>query len=378
MASAKRTRGFRIGLIVNPIAGVGGPAGLKGSDGRATQRAAIERGGRLNATQRVARTLRHVKALEGMSFVTWGGAMGEAVLRALGIEGDVLGTATGEVTSARDTQVAARAMLDAGVDLVLFGGGDGTARDLYEVLGKRVPVLGIPCGVKMHSGVFATRPQAAFEVLRRLAEGGLVRVAPADVRDVDEAALREGRLAARYFGEMKVPAVGEYLQHVKEGGVEREDLVVEEIVADVLERMEGASGVVLFGPGSTVASIQSRLGMTPTLLGVDALQGGRVVGTDLSERELLCLMCDDPTLVISFTRGQGALLGRGNQQLSAAVLRCIARDRIWVVGTRTKLGSLDGRPLFVDTGDPEMDARLSGLIEITAGYEDRLLYRVSD
>ena len=63
--------------------------------------------------------------------------------------------------------------------------------------------------------------------------------------------------------------------------------------------------------------------------------------------------------------------------MSANVLRDLdPHSQLIIVATRTKLNSLDGRPLLIDSGDIELDLRLAGLYEIVTGYEDRLLYRV--
>ena len=371
---------LRIGVIVNPVAGVGARAATKGSDGADIQRLAAERGGVPRGEARGRRALDRLgNAARRLSWLTWGGAMGERLLNGAGLPADVLGEPH-DPPEPGDTQVAARAMAERGVDLIVFCGGDGTARDLLGVLGTRVPVLGVPAGVKMHSGVFATTPEAAGDVLAALEAGGLVQATVADVRDLDEAGLREGRVAPAFFGEMSVPALGGFLQHTKEGGRENESLAQEEIAAEIVERVAAAPGLYLLGPGGTVAAVKRALGMQGTLLGVDVLQGGRQVGWDVDaawlERYLDQQAEPVAALVLSFTRGQGFLLGRGNLQLSPAVLRRIGRDRLWVVGTRTKLLGLEGRPLLLDTDDAELDAGWQGLIEIVAGYDDRLWYRV--
>jgi predicted polyphosphate/ATP-dependent NAD kinase len=232
----------------------------------------------------------------------------------------------------------------------------------------------------MHSGVFAVTPADVAALVLRLLEGGLVAVHPAEVRDVDEAALREGRIATRYYGELWVPAVGGYLQHVKSGGREVEALVVEEIVAGIGERVDEwfaahPGSAVVLGPGSTVAAIKSRCGIEPTLLGFDALRDGIPIGRDLDAAALDELIDARTIIVLSFSRDQGFLLGRGNQQLTPELLRRIPREQLWVVGTRSKLATLQGRPLLIDSGALDVDAKFTGLIEIVGGYDDVLLYR---
>jgi len=367
------------GLLVNPVAGIGGRAALKGSDGADIQAEARGRGGAARGRERALRALKAAgPAVRRVRWLTWGGAMGADALGDAGLTGEVLGE-PGAVPGPEDTRRAATALRDAGADLLVFCGGDGTARDLLAALGESLPVLGVPSGVKMHSGVFATTPEAAGRILQALVEGGLVRAGVAEVRDLDEAALRAGEVRPRFYGEIAVPEEGGFLQHTKEGGRESEALALEEIVAEVVERIEAAPGIYLLGPGSSLAALKSALGMTPTLIGVDVLDGDRQVGRDVDAAWLESYLAatDRPvTLVMSFTRGQGFLLGRGNQQLTPAVLRRVGRERLWVLGTRTKLLSLEGRPLLVDTDDPALDEELAGLVEVVTGYQDSLYYRI--
>lgn len=369
------------GLLINPVAGIGGRVALKGSDGADIQAQARSRGGTARGHDRALRALAAAgPAARGVRWLTWGGSMGADALRDADLSTEVLGQPA-EVPGPEDTRRAAAAIRDAGADLLLFCGGDGTARDLLVALGESLPVLGIPSGVKMHSGVFATTPEAAGSILRALIEGGLVRAGVAEVRDLDEAALREGEVRPRFYGEVAVPEQGGFLQHTKEGGRESEALALEEIVAETVERIDAEPGIYLLGPGSSLAAVKSALGMTPTLIGVDVLDGNRQVGRDVDAAWLEDYLArtDRPvTLVMSFTRGQGFLLGRGNQQLTPAVLRRVGRNRLWVLGTRTKLLTLEGRPLLVDTDDPALDEELAGLVEVITGYQDSLYYRVDN
>ena len=367
---------LKFGLLVNPVAGIGGSVALKGSDGAEIQARARQRGGNPRAAPRTRRALRALgSAARAVRWVTWGGGMGEDLLAEAGLNSQLLG-APGDPGGALDTQRAASAMLAEGVDLIVFAGGDGTARDLLQAVGCRIPVLGIPAGVKMHSGVFTTTPERAGELLARLVDGGLVSSVLRQVRDLDEVALRAGEIRPRFFGELRVAEAGGYLQHTKERGRENESLAITEISADVVERLASVDEAVVLGPGSTVAEIKRSLGFEGSVLGFDVWREGAVIALDVDTRWLLDRL-DRAVVVLSFTRGQGALLGRGNQQLSPAFLRQIGREALWVIGTRTKLNSLEGRPLLIDTDDPELDQVWSGLVEITAGYEDRLFYRLS-
>ena len=159
-----------IGLIVNPYAGIGGRVGLKGSDGVETRRRALEMGAVPRSPARTVEALRELKGLEGFQLITYPGKMGEDEAREAGVDHVVIGTTSGE-TSGDDTKRAASEMKEMGVDLIVFSGGDGTARDIYSVIGEGVPVLGVPTGVKIHSGVFALDPKSAGVLLRRFIEG---------------------------------------------------------------------------------------------------------------------------------------------------------------------------------------------------------------
>ena len=367
---------LRVGVIVNPIAGIGGPTALKGSDGIEVQRIALARGAVPHAADRLRAAFAPLSSRSAqLRLFAWGGAMGAEALAGLGLPVEVLGMPAAPSTAA-DTRAAARAMLEAGIDLLVFAGGDGTARDLAEVVPPRVPVIGVPAGVKMHSGVFAVTPRDAADVIVRLLDGGLVAADAAEVRDIDEVALREGRVATRYHGTLSVPRVGGHLQHVKSSGREVEELVLAEIAETVAERVAEHSGVVMLGPGSTLAAIKRRLGIEPTLLGFDVMRNGHLLAADADAATLAGYTDASAIVVLSFTRGQGFLLGRGNQQLTPAIVRTIPRGNLWVVGSRTKLLSLEGRPLRVDTDDAELDAHLCGIVSIISGYDDVLLYRI--
>lgn len=367
------------GLLVNPVAGLGGSVGLKGSDGADIQAQARALGGTARGSRRAGRALEAAgESLRQVRWLAWGGEMGADTLRAAGLEADVLGDPESP-PGPEDTRRAARAMAAAGAHLIVFCGGDGTARDLLDAVGQSLPVLGVPCGVKMHSGVFATTPESAGGILAALVEGNLVRATVAEVRDLDEAALREGTVNARFYGELAVPEMGGFLQHTKEGGREIEALALEEIVAEMTERVDDHPAIHVLGPGGSLAALKSALGLTPTLLGVDVLHHSRQAGQDVDAAWLeryLADQVDAAYLSISFTRQQGFLLGRGNQQLSPAVLRRIGRDHMWVMGTRTKLLTLEGRPLRIDTDDAELDREWTGLVEIVTGYRDSLYYRL--
>ena len=373
---------LHIGLVVNPLAGLGGSLGLKGSDGDVLRERlpGLTPQQRHRALDRVERALRPLLAAgDSVRYSTWSGDMGAETLDALGISHQVVGAADADVTSAADTRQAAQALRAAGVDLILFAGGDGTARDIFDVVGDSFPVLGIPAGVKMHSGVFAVSPEAAGELLLQLASGGLVGLVPREVRDIDEEAFRHDQVRSRFYGDMLVPGEGRYLQHTKVGGRESPELVANDIADWLVEHMEEGR-TYLIGPGSTTAAIMSRLNLANTLLGVDVVRDGAVLANDADEETLLAQLAaavGGASIVVTIIGGQGNLFGRGNQQFSPEVIRAVGLDNIVIVAAKSKIAALEGRPLLVDTNDPELDRALCGWRTVITGYEDRILYRVA-
>lgn len=376
---------LRIGLLINPVAGVGGPAALKGSDGVAA--AARVRGSEPLAERRAQAALAQLlDRRDRITLLTWAGSMGEDAARAAGFEPQVLGAPEAAETSADDTIRAARALQRAGCDLLLFAGGDGTARDLVTALGSsRQPVLGIPAGVKMHSGVLAVNPAAAARVVAAMLDGALVSFGAAEVRDIDEQGYREGRVHSRHYGELEVPAEPRWVQHTKIGGRESEPLVLGEIAAWVVELMEASEDASWWiGPGTTTAAVMTHLGLANTLLGVDVVRSGALVRADATARELAADL--DATeargaqtwILVTLIGGQGHVFGRGNQQFAAPLLRRIGRDHLRIIATRSKLAELEGRPLQLDTGDPELDALFAGHVPIITGYEDEVLYPLGE
>ena len=368
---------FRLGLIVNPLAGLGGPLGMKGSDDLSDRDKASDS----RALPRCRRSLAMLQQRfpQQLEIVGFDGVMAGDLASELGIPFLSVGApASSEATEAADTGAAARAIHAAGVDLLLFVGGDGTARDICGAVGTSLPVLGIPAGVKMHSGVYATSPESAAELVTALINGDLVDIGEEEVRDIDEAAFRRGQVRARHYGELWVPRFGQFLQRVKDSGREVESLVLAEIADDLIETME-PDCLYLIGPGSTTAAVMTQLGLDNTLLGFDAVADEQLLGSDLSAVDIGALLdsWEGPVkAVLTVIPGQGHLLGRGNQQLTPELLRRIGRDNLIVLATKSKLAELQGRPLLLDSNDPELDEQWSGFIPVITAYRDAVMYRV--
>lgn len=364
----------RLGLVVNPIAGIGGPAGLKGSDGLDIQRLADARGGRSHATERAVLALRALPA--GTVVACSSGSMGADAVIAAGLTPLVVHTARDRAqTTASDTQAAVRGLVAAGCGLILFAGGDGTARDLATALAgvAEVGALGIPCGVKMYSSCFALSPQVAGRMAASwLASEGTLE--PREVLDVPEDLVRQGMVVPQLFGELRVPQSGGRTQARKQASlVASRDQLRGIARAAVAQFMPGIS--YLLGPGSTVDAVASELGVARTPLGFDVVRDGRLVQADASEADLARIAGAGPArAVVTVIGGQGFLLGRGNQQLSAQVLRLLGGNPLLVVATSDKLRGLAG-PLLIDTGDAQLDRQLAGHLRVITGIQDTAIVR---
>ena len=370
---------FKLGLIINPFAGIGGALALKGSDGAEIREQALKMGAEPKAGGKTKLALQQLCELQGrIKIFTASGGMGEQIALDLGFTPQVVYRPAQQQTEGKDSENAAQALLEQGVDLILFAGGDGTARNICKVIEHKVPVLGVPAGCKIHSGVYAITPQAAGRVVAMLVRGEIVSLSDGLVMDIDEALFRQGRVNARQYGEMRVPSELRYIQAVKMGGKESDELVLADIAAHVIEQMEQHPDTMfVMGSGSTVDFVMHELGLANTLLGVDVVQNKQLVGTDLSAQGLLEQVQHTPVkLVITLIGGQGHIFGRGNQQLSPEVLRLIGRENILTIASKSKLQALASKPLIADTGDLALDAELAGVIPVITGYHDQVLYPV--
>ena len=376
---------MKLGLVINPLAGIGGAVGLKGSDGQDIVKQALDRGAQPLAQQRTLAALSLFRDHVPGPVFTADHAMGHDVLNMAGIENDVVYTPESEATTAVDTQNAVSALYAKGVDLLMFAGGDGTARDVLNALRQhgaeeQLTVIGIPAGCKIHSAVYAVTPAQAGELVAGLIRGELYSVKPAEVMDLDEDAFREGEVKASCYGYMNVPVDEQRMQAMKQGGVDTESMVLQDIAADFIDNMQD-DVLYLVGSGSTTAALMESLGIDNTLLGIDAIYNGKLVASDLTEREILTLLDDEAyraaKIVVTAIGGQGHVFGRGNQQFSPAVIKRVGSDNIVIVATRNKLRSLQGKPMRVDTGDMDLDAELAGIKQVVTGYEQRTLYRMA-
>jgi predicted polyphosphate/ATP-dependent NAD kinase len=365
-----------IGLIVNPVAGMGGAVGLKGTDGKAIVNRAKSLGAKPVAPVRAQAFLSELKPVKsGVRLVVGAGSMGEDEAKSSGFTYEVLGARKKE-TAAEDTVVIAKKMLDADVALLVFCGGDGTARDILRAVGMALPVLGVPTGVKMHSAVFAVNPQAAARVVMRFLYEALP-IREAEVMDVDEKAFREGRVSAELYGYVIAPYEPHLIQANKVASPMTESELRNHTAIGVyiIETMK-PDVIYIIGPGTTTRTIGDLLDAKKTLLGVDLFYNKKIVANDVNEKQILEAIGEKPVqIIVTPIGGQGFIFGRGNQQISPEVIRRVGLDNIIVVATEGKLRSLES--LKVDTGDPNLDAAFrERKIKVVADYKTEYAMRV--
>ena len=368
----------RLGLIVNPIAGMGGSVGLKGTDTAAILREARARGAVPQAPHRAALVLRSLAAAATpFDLLTAPGEMGERAARTAGLHPLVVGAAPDGETGAADTRAAARAMSEAGARLILFAGGDGTARDMVAGLAGRLPVIGVPAGVKMHSAVYATSPRAAADLALRALGGGL-EAREREVMDIDEAAFRAGAVSARLYGYLSVPYALDLIQGMKVGGVSGEPAALARIAAEIIGRRMAPGRLYILGPGTTTRAVMEALHLPKTLLGVDLVRDRALLAADVTEDQILRALEEGPgTIIVTPIGGQGHFLGRGNQQIGARVLTKVGLDEVVIVATLEKIASLRENTLHVDTGDPALDRALAGWRRVITGCGRETVCRIA-
>jgi predicted polyphosphate/ATP-dependent NAD kinase len=302
----------KIGVIVNPVAGIGGRVGLKGSDGAEILQRALEMGAQPEAPNRAVEALKGIAAIkDSIEVITYPSEMGENECREVGIIPHVIGTIDSGKTTAEDTIKAVRDMVSRDVSLILFGGGDGTARNVYTAMGEKIPALGIPAGVKIHSAVYAVTPRLAGEVAKLFLTGKLMNIREAEVMDIDEDAFRRGVVSAKLYGYLRVPEERKYVQSVKSGGITAEKEQLQGISSYIIEEMENDKSHFIIGPGTTTRMIMQDLGLKNTLLGVDVVHKKNLVANDVSEKELLDIINgEDSKIVVTVIGGQGHVFGR--------------------------------------------------------------------
>ena len=361
----------RIGFIANPIAGMGGSVGLKGTDGDIFKKA-IEMGATPITPSRVQNFLINIKNRDNILLIVAPGKMGEDYVKGNNFKFKVMGD-IGENTTAEDTKRIARLMIESGIDLIVFCGGDGTARDIFDVIKLKIPVVAIPSGVKMFSSVFALNPKAAAQIVDKFIEE-TTDTQEKEILDIDEDEFRDNRLVSKLYGYLVVPRVQNLIQNAKDSSkVGRTiDENKYEIAQQIIETME--EGILyLLGPGTTVKSITDQLKLTKSLLGVDSIYNKSLISEDLNENGIIELLdkYQKVKIIVTPIGGQGFVFGRGNKQFTPKILRRVGKKNIIIIGTEDKIKSL--KCLRVDTGDDETDKMLEGLTKVIIGYKEELI-----
>ena len=359
-----------LGLVVNPIAGMGGAVGLKGTDGEAILREAVSLGATPIAPARAELFLSKIEPIrDKIRLLAAAGIMGEHEVQKAGLQCTPVGDAK-EKTWADDTKSATAIMKNRGADLLVFCGGDGTAKDVMDCINTGLPALGVPTGVKMHSAVFAVNPQLAAHIAMDFLLNGLP-LREAEVMDVDEEAFRRGRLSAKLHGYMLVPYRPQYVQNAKlaspvtEVEMRNQAAIAVYFIDEILE----PDVIYVLGPGTTTRTITDLLETRKTLLGVDLLLNKEIIAQDVNEKGILeKIRGKKAKIVVTPIGGQGFIFGRGNQQISPSVIREIGKEDVVVIATRHKLRGLES--LKVDTGDPDLDGKLRGHIRVITDYRE--------
>lgn len=369
----------RLGVLVNPIAGMGGRVGLKGTDGTDIVDEARILGAIPESPKRACEALRILaKIKDRIEIYCYPHGMGESEARECGLSPTVIGSIDREHTTSEDTYRASLEMRDLKVDLLLFAGGDGTARDIYRSIGRSLTVIGIPSGVKMHSAVFALNPRNAGEAAVSFLSSQNPTVTEGEVMDIDEASFRCGVIAAKLYGYLRIPEEQRYMQNAKSGGIQTE----KQVVTGMAEELSGQIAkdcMCIVGPGTTTRDVLAQFGLYKTLLGVDVVSGNQIIARDVNESELLRLIESEKEvkIIVTIIGQQGYIFGRGNQQFSPEIIDRVGKDNIIVVASKEKLASLQGRPLLVDTGSDEIDEKLRGYTRVITGYNDYVVYKVN-
>ncbi|MFX1378982.1 MAG: ATP-NAD kinase family protein [Promethearchaeota archaeon] len=364
----------KIGLIINPIAGMGGSIGLKGTDG-ITYKKAIKMGATPVTPMRANELLLNIKNKDKIILLVAPGKMGADIVRNIGIKFKIIGE-IGKETIKEDTKRIAKQIVSETIDLLIFCGGDGTARDIFDSIGLEVPIVALPAGVKMFSSVFAINPRSAAELIDKFIEE-VIETEEKEVLDIDEDLVRQDILQAKLYGYLKVPKVLNLIQSAKTGSgfgrtIEENK---QEIAQFIIENMED-NILYLLGSGTTIKTITDNLNLPKTLLGIDALLNKKIIGKDLNEKHILQLLKDYPNnqIIISPIGGQGFIFGRGNKQLTPEILQKIGINNVKIIATEEKMKGLDC--LRVDTGNVNTDELFKGFVKVITGYKQELIVEV--
>ena len=362
---------------MNPIAGMGGKVGLKGTDGNEILYKAIELGAVREAPSKAIKALKKLEDIKDeLLIVTCSGDMGQKEANSLGFKTKIAFYIDENRTNSNHTIQGTKKIIEEGVDLLLFVGGDGTARNIYEAGGGKVITLGVPAGVKIHSPVYANTPEKAGELALLYLTRENMAVKEEEVVDIDEEAFRNDRVITTLYGYLKVPVAKRFMQNKKAPTPLSEEASQRAIALDIVDNMEEDICYII-GPGTTTRAIMQTLNIPYTLLGVDIVMNRKTIKLDVAEKDLLKYVNRYPSkIILTPTGGQGYLLGRGNQQISSQVINKIGKESIIVISTNSKIIELRGKHLLIYTGDEKTDEMLKGYYRVKVGYGMDIMYGV--
>ena len=367
---------IKLGFILNPIAGMGGSVGLKGTDGK-TYLEALRLGATRITPLRAKQFLSSLKRRKSLHIYAAPGVMGEEIIKQFDFSYSIIGCLKNNTpTTSNETKQFMKNLLLEKIDILVFVGGDGTARDIYDILGLSLPVIGVPSGVKMFSSVFAVNPQAAAEIVDAFIAGD-TELVEGEVLDINEESFRRGKLDVSLYGYLQIPQVQELVQMSKEptrSGGSYEDnkrALARYIVANIAD-----DTLYILGPGSTIKTIANELQIDKMVLGIEAIYKGTIIGKDLNEEKMLQLLTKYNTvkIILSPIGGQGFIFGRGNKEFTPSIIRRVGKENIIVVATRDKMSKLPF--LRVDTGDSELDQLLHGYMKVTIDYNEEVVVKI--
>ena len=358
---------FKLGLIINPIAGMGGKTGLKGSDGSNTLKKALSLGAQKESANRAEQALLPLKfMINKFSLITCSAEMGENSCKKIGLTTDYIIDINKKITTGIDTIKAVKIMARKQVSLILFAGGDGTACDIFYALQDKIPILGIPAGVKMHSSVFGTSPNAVGSLVSRIISNhsDTFPTSTAEIMDLDEDMRRYDQIRTKLIGYATIPSDKFLVQNPK-SYVQLNDEDSINGISEYLENKLDKEATYIVGPGRTTQNFLNRIGVFGTLLGVDVLKDRKLIGRDVNSRELDILTRNGLLYIISgIIGGQGFLFGRGNQQITAEIIQRVKKEDIFIIASTKKIYELPRQCILIDTGDQKLDNELAGYVKV--------------
>ena len=358
---------FKLGLVINPIAGMGGKTGLKGSDGSNTLKKALSLGAKKESANRAEQALLPLKfMINKFSLITCSAEMGENSCKKIGLTTDYIIDINKKITTGIDTIKAVKIMARKQVSLILFAGGDGTACDIFYALQDKIPILGIPAGVKMHSSVFGTSPNAVGSLVSRIISNhsDTFPTSTAEIMDLDEDMRRYDQIRTKLIGYATIPSDKFLVQNPK-SYVQLNDEDSINGISEYLENKLDKEATYIVGPGRTTQNFLNRIGVFGTLLGVDVLKDRKLIGRDVNSRELDILTRNGLLYIISgIIGGQGFLFGRGNQQITAEIIQRVKKEDILIIASTKKIYELPRQCILIDTGDQKLDNELAGYVKV--------------